>query len=278
MEENDFYKFGMKKLKGESSKFVLIPYELITDTSIHKFRSLVYCYVYLKSGMDNTLLFNTENFKQYAYKKTGVPNPTDTYADRVIEVLNSIKDKWFLFYDGDIKKKQYKSMVFDKDKMYEYCSDNRFAVVYLDELNTILSYKSNDTHDNRFDNSMILLVFMYIRANIPIRHNKYSSNVEAYNAYYKSIGEELGLSERMVSKCVDVLVRLGLLYVKERSSIKYYDKKSKSYKFRTPTIVFCNTYRRIKKGIDVYLDNTGENYYLPEIENKIKYLEKHNIW
>lgn len=272
-----------EKLFGQQSKYILIPYDFVIDQTTDKhrgLRGLVYSYLYSKTGMDNTQVFNTEKFKQYAGKKAGVSSNSDTYTDKILLILNHMKDKWFLSYDDVIQKNKYKELYFDKDKILDYCSEHRFAVVYLDELNTILSYDSNDSNDGynkRFDSSMVLLVFMYLRANIPIRHNKYCDSAEAFDTYYKTIGEDIGLSERIVSKAVGVLVDLGLIYVRERSPIKYYDKKSKDYKFRTPTIIFCNTYKRMKKGNDICLIAEGSDYYLEETENKIKFLEEHHL-
>ncbi|MBQ9657195.1 MAG: hypothetical protein IJV31_00950 [Clostridia bacterium] len=266
-----------EKLTGQQSKYILIPYDIIIEKTVDKRRGLVYSYLYSKTGIDNTLLFNTENLKQYAGKKTGVAHKDDTYTEKILPLLDYMKYQWFLSYDGNIKKRQCKELYFDKDKIHNYCLNNRFAVIYLDELNIILSDRSNNIYDNRFDSSIVLLVFLYLRANIPIRHNEYCDNAEAFNAYYKSIGDDIGLSERTVSKAVSVLVDLGLTYVRERSPVKYYDKKTKEYKFRTPTNIFCNTYKRKKRGADVYLEAKGDGYYSVEVENKIKYLEEHNI-
>lgn len=266
-----------EKITGMSSKFILIPYGLIINKTMNRFRTLTYSYLYLKVGMDNTLFFNTEDFKQYVGKRIGLDNKSDTYADKIISSLDLLQNKWFVSYIGDIKKGKYKQIIFDKDKAIDYCSIHRFAIIYLDELKTILSYKNTNLNDNRFDSSFLLLVFLYLRANIPIRHNNRFTSPEAYNAHYKTISEDVGVSERMVSKAISILKELKLIYVAERCAIKYYDNQSKEYKFRTPTNIFCNTYKRVKNGYDVCLEAEGESYYLTEVENKIKYLEKHKL-
>ena len=265
-----------RKLNGKQSKCILVPYNLIVDATINKKRVLVYSYLYLKSGIDNTLLFNTENFKQYAGKKIGIGHAHDSYADTLLEIMKVLKDKWFVSYDGDIMKGKYKEIEFNKDKVFGYCAENKFAIIYLDELDSILSYQNINSCD-RLDNSIILLVFLYLRANIPIRHKNRFSNPEAYDAYYKVIGNDLGVSERMASKAIDVLKILKLIYVTERCPTKYYDNHSKKYKYKTPTNIFCNTYKRIKNGNEVYLIAEGDDYYLAETEKKIKYLEKNKI-
>lgn len=265
------------KLSGDSSKFILIPYDVVLDTTMNKYRALVYSYLYLKTAMDNTLTFNTENFKKWSGKQIGVNRKLDTYADKIILALSMLNNKWFVSFDSIIKKGHYTDIVFDKDRVYDYCSENRFAVIYLDELNTILSYNSNNPRDTKFDNSILLLVFLYLRANIPIRHNNYCDNAEAYDTYYKTIGQELGLSEKVVSKAASILMNMGLIYIRVRNPIKYFDKKDNEYKFKTPTNIFCNTYKRVKIKTDIYLEAEGYDYYLVEVENKIKYLEKFNI-
>jgi DNA-binding transcriptional ArsR family regulator len=81
---------------------------------------------------------------------------------------------------------------------------------------------------------------------------------DAYDCYYYEIAEELGMTSRTVSKAVDVLSELGLIYSEPLPRIKYENK------WRTDHTVFCNTYKREGN----YLLISGSQYYLTEIENK----------
>ena len=81
---------------------------------------------------------------------------------------------------------------------------------------------------------------------------------DAYDCYYYEIAEKLGLTARTVSKAVDVLNELGLIYSEPLPRIKYENK------WRTDHTIFCNTYKREGN----YLLISGSEYYMTEIENK----------
>jgi DNA-binding transcriptional ArsR family regulator len=168
-------------------------------------------------------------------------------------------------------------------KLTKECETARFAVIYLDELNQIMSYKSLNSKDAYMNVDVILLVFAYLRMKIYRRRNELmpeENNLdnknsleydiesrrkrcpEVYDCFYYEIADDLGLSARVISKAIDVLNELGLIYSEALPRIKHEDK------WRTDHTLFCNTYKREKN----YLLDTGENYYLREIANKKKKL------
>lgn len=151
------------------------------------------------------------------------------------------------------------------------CDEGYFATIYFDELEKILSYKNEDKSDRRMDNETVLMVFAYLRSNIRLRRNELfpgessiekrrAERPEAYNCYYCDIANELNLSERAVSKAVDVLNNLGLIYSETLP------RKKINGKWVTNTTIFCNRYKR-QGG---YLLESGEKYYRREVENKMK--------
>ena len=85
---------------------------------------------------------------------------------------------------------------------------------------------------------------------------------EAYDCYYFEIAETLGLSTRIISKAIDILNHLGLIYFESLPRIKYHDGNNE--KWRTDHTVFCNMYKREGN----YLLASGNEYYLLEIKNK----------
>ena len=60
---------------------------------------------------------------------------------------------------------------FDTSNYYEACS-NGYAVIYLDELEKIMSYQKKNLKDGTLNNTTMLLVFAYLRNKIRRRPNE----------------------------------------------------------------------------------------------------------
>ena len=147
----------------------------------------------------------------------------------------------------------------------------------------ILNYKNQNSKDSSVNNDIILLVFAYLRMRIFRRRNrlfpeeinidnknshKYDIEArklrspDAYDCYYCDIAKELGLSSRTVSKAINVLNELGLIYSESLPRIRY------DGKWRTDHTIFCNAYKR--EGSCLLA--SGSDYYLTEVKNKKKKL------
>lgn len=202
--------------------------------------------------------------------------------DKIEECINHFYNTGYLKLLDNSNLSVYKTSVFNSEKLTEDCQNGlfRFAIIYLDEVNTILNYRSNDTTIN---SDIVLLVFAYLRMKIYRRPNKLSAQeinldnknshsydikkrreraIEAYDCYYYEIAEDLGITERVVSKAINILYGLNLIYFESLPKTKYDDK------WKTNHAIFCNTYKR-ENG---YLLAEGKEYYLPEIDNKKKKL------
>lgn len=156
-----------------------------------------------------------------------------------------------------------------------------FSIIYLDEISKVFSYEDQNKSDKRFNTDILFMIFAYLRWKIPKRKNNILNDVllngsdgkidikasiensrtnmpEAYDCYYKDIADNLGISERLVSKCADILMELGLIYHKNPN---HYNSGSK---WVTTTTIFCNFYKRYGR----YLADCGDDYINREIANK----------
>lgn len=172
-------------------------------------------------------------------------------------------------------------------------SGERFAIVYLDEILAIMSYRNDKTKDRYLNNLSVLLVFAYLRRCIPRRKNelkpeeRYEDRCadrrkripEAYNGKYKDIAAALGLGEHTVSKAVSVLQKHKLIVVGTPYRVRATDGE-----FRTPDFIFANYQKRdgdklLAQGLDYAkteialkaelmhsrFENIGINYHLKDI-------------
>ena len=202
---------------------------------------------------------------------------------KIIQIIQYLIDEGYLTLYSELTNLMYMDAIFNVSKIKQKCEDKnereKFAVVYLDELKQIINYQNNEIKSN----DILLLVFAYLRMKIYRRRNEllpeeinldnknnHQFDIEsrrircpdAYDCYYYEIAEDLGLDVRMVSKAVEILNGLGLIYSEPLPRIKYENK------WRTDHTVFCNTYKREGN----YLLASGEDYYLTEVKNKKKKL------
>lgn len=269
--------FEKVQLDGLRSMFIKIPESIILNKNINDKRISVFSYLYCKTTMDYKILFSIQSICNWLGKKINKHKNRNTITSKIIDTINYFNNEGIVSFSDELSLTTFVEAEFDKDNFANIFNNERFAKIYIDELNMILDYKNINSKDTKLDNSIILLVFAYLRMKIPIRNNLAgaSHRPEAFDNYYKNIGEEIGVSERIVSRAVSALIDLGLIYVRQRDSVPYIDNNGKK-KFVVQTTIFSNTYKRLKdKDGKMYLINTGKEYYISEANAKENELEQY---
>ncbi len=263
------------KLNGIKKNFVTIPESFIWDTDSPNERIALLSYFLVKTGSDNQILFTIKDICEWMNVKLHKNRNMNTSTTRIIKLLDNYSKQNIISGFCDLQFHSIVSAYFDKDKIVDMCKSERFACIYVDEIEKIMKY---DKGKNKvLTNAVLLLVFAYLRMNIFVRsmHEGLNYGAEAYNDSFKQIGIELGLSEKIVSKAANILVDLDLIRVRFRDPIMY--KVGSETKFRTATNIFCNTYKRIKINGYTHLVASGESYYLDEMDQKEEKLKKMKI-
>ena len=278
------------KLEGTARTFIQIPSSIILDTEMNPMRTILFSYLSLKRGLDYKFYFSINEIIRWLNKTP--ERHKGCINDKVLQIIKDFKDRGYLTYwnDAFTRDNSYRKSIWEKfveaelnvDKIESECfqtneqkEGKRFAIIYLDEIQKIMSYTptERDGYSNTF---IIFLVFVYMRM---ILQEKRRKNVccaeyletrrktypEAYNCFYFEIANALGISNRAVGKAIGVLRELDLIYSENLPKIRYIDKDNE-IRFRTDCTIFCNTYKR-EYG---YLLASGESYYLEEIANKKK--------
>lgn len=277
------------ELKDASKIYFAIPSSIILDKEIGDKRVAIFSFFSTYRGIMNQMFFSINAIAKWLGKQ---PNrcPSGINA-KIIDNINHLRDGGYLELlsdDEGTKNSVCMEATFNLSKVSQDCEQDRFATVYVDELNQILNYRNSSSKDNYLQNDTLLLVFAYLRMKIPRRRNRLfpdeinlngENNItydiesrrsrypEVYDDHYKKIGEILNISPRTVSKAVAVLNEFGLIYSEALPRVKISEKNST--KWLTEPMLFCNAYKR--EG--TYLLSSGKEYYQTEIKNKKKKLD-----
>ena len=270
-----------KELRGINGKFIIIPNNIILNKDLDCRRAMVISYFSCKATLDNTISFSLTDIMNWFGKKVDKHLGKNTCSENIVNLVNYFKSQNVIKLDRKFGfGLKGVNGCFDRDIFFEKNKGERFAKIYIDELQKIVGYKNSNPKDNQLDNSILLLVFAYLRLNIPVRNDLAGAEhrPDAYDTHYKTIGEELGVSERRVSKAISVLIKLGLIYERRRKGIYCYyviQNKKKKKMYKEKTYIFCNTSKKIKNKGKTVLIAEGESYYLKEADDKEKMLDEY---
>lgn len=269
------------ELDDVSGNYFVIPASIVLNTYVDEKRAAIFSYFSTRRGISCELAFSINNIVKWIGKKPD--RHVNGINDKTIRIVEYLQDEGYLTLSEELTNSSCIDAIFNLSKISQECDQDRFAVVYIDELKHILNYRNSNSKDSFFNNDTILLVFAYLRMKIFRRKNRLSPeevNVDnknnhkydiearrlrspdAYDCYYCDIAKKLGLSPRAVSKAIHALNELGLIYSESLPRIRY------EGKWRTDRTIFCNVYKR--EGS--YLLDSGSDYYITEVKNKKKKL------
>lgn len=154
---------------------------------------------------------------------------------------------------------------------------DNFGIIYFDELEKILNFKEelkgvkiNDEEIDllRMSSAYILLFLSYIRVNM----NRNPDKPLCCYRLYQKITEDIGLSERYISRIVEILDVMDIIKFQEGKRIRY-KKQDDKYGFLTTPKVFadCRHYVKDENGNQIIDPNYD---YKTEIQNQLKILEE----
>ena len=271
-----------KERRRNEINYVTIPREIIYDKSLDDKRAIVYSYLCCRRALDDTVAFSVNELVKW----TGlVPNCHDGKINhKYLDYLQSLSYRgYFERYPdfSNIKCQKGSSDYYYNAKLNIEkfdAPDGGFGIVYFDELQKILNFKEKlkDIKDkngekanidtSRLSAAQILLLLSYIRVNI----KKSNKQPQCCYRQYKTISEDIGLSERYISRIVEILDAMNIVKCKDGKRSRYI-KKDGSYGYITAPKIFAD----FRKFIRDEYNNIKEdpNYcYEVEIQNQIEML------
>lgn len=272
----------LSKLESDAAIYFTIPSSVILNKYLGERRISTFSFFSVIRGIDKRFYFSINSIVEWTKRKPD--RHKNSINQKFIETVCSLEEDGYIeLYE----KPQNTCCTMGKlniDKINEECSLNRYCVLYLDELNKIFNYRNSNLKGTSINSDTILLVFAYLRMKMFRRRNKLlpeeinfnnkgshdyditirrRNNPEVFSGYFCDIEEELGIPSRSISKIVDILKELELIYYEKLPRTKHNDK------WTTNHTLFCNYYKRMEN----YLLADGENYYMNEINNKKKQLK-----
>ena len=272
------YEYKRIPLEESQSKYIYVPLSVITDTELDIRRVSIFSYLRIHCGLNNVIGFTIPDMIEwFGGKPDRRVNGTN---DKVLSALDTLSNKGYLTYLTEKSRSSYIKCEFNIKHYYEECS-NGYAVIYLDELKKIMSYKKENIKNNTINSATILLTFTYLRNKIRRRPNELFPEErtpdgikkrkeklpDAYGSSFLEIANALNISSKTLSKIIDILEQELELIITDRA----FRVKNEDNEFRTLPTIFANAYKREDK----YLLDTDDNYSRTEIELKAESLKQH---
>lgn len=272
------YEYPKTLLDDSQSKYIYVPLSVIADTELDIRRVGVFSYLRIHCGLNDVIGFTIPDMVEWCGGKPD--RKINGTNDKFLNVADLLSDRGYLTYLTERSRSSYMKCKFDTGYCYDECS-NGYAVIYLDELEKIMSYKKENAKDSVLNNTAILLTFAFFRNKIMRRPNELKPEErtaegikkrreripDAYGSNVNDIADEIGISSKTLSKIIDILEYELELIVTDRP----YRIKNEDDEFRTPPTIFANAYKREDK----YLLAAGEEYSRKEIELKAEIMKKY---
>lgn len=251
--------------------YVKIPREIIYNKDIGDKRVIIFSYLCSRRALDDTVAFSISELCHWSHLK---PNYHDGKINQkylgVLELLSHYG--YFTDYPNfqilSKEKKNSTDYYNIKVNIQKFDIPDNFGIIYFDELEKILNFKEELKNKNidlsRMSSSYILLLLSYFRANM----NRNPDKPLCCYRLYQTISEDIGLSERYISRIVEILDVMNIIKYQEGKR-KRYKKPNGEFGFITAPKIFADYRRFVKDRFDNLV--IDENYdYQNEI---IKQLE-----
>lgn len=245
-------------------------------------RVIVYSYLCSRRALDDSVGFSVPEIVKW----TGlIPNyHKGKINEKYLDVLELLSRYGYFESCPDFNKlktignsnEYYKAQL----NIEKFDIPKEFGIIYFDELQQIINFKeelkkAKDKNGNkieidtsRLSSAYILLLLAYIRVNICRMDDK----PRCCFRLYKTISEDIGLSERYITRIVEILDVMNIIKFSEYKRQRYKNDNGE-YNFITTPKVFAD-YRIYKKdnNNNVYIDQKYD--YCFEIQKQIEILQK----
>ncbi len=260
--------------------YVKIPREIIYDKGLGDKRVIIFSYLCSRRALDDTVAFSISELCHWSYLK---PNYHDGKINhKYLKVLELLSHYGYFEYCPDFEKlakeKKNSTDYYNiKINIEKFDMPDNFGIIYFDELEKILNFKE-ELKDIRIDekeidltrmsSAYILLLLSYLRVNM----NRNPDKPLCCFRLYQKISEDIGLSERYISRIVEILDVMNIVKYQEGKRTRY-KKQEDKYGFLTAPKVFADYKHYVKDECgDSILDLNYDYRY--EISKQLEILNK----
>lgn len=194
--------------------YVKIPREIIYDKDLLSKRVIIFSYLCARRSLDDTVSFSITELCHWSKLK---PNYRDGKINqKYYDVLLLLSHYGYFESCPDFEKclkEKTNSVKYQQVQLNieKFDVPDSFGIIYFDELDKILNFKEElkgkDIDLARMSSAYILLLLSYIRVNL----NRIEDKPLCCYRYFKTISEDIGLSERYIGRIVDILEKLEIV-------------------------------------------------------------------
>ena len=262
--------------------YVKIPRELIYNKGLGDKRVIIFSYLCSRRSLDDTVAFSISELCYWSHLK---PNYHDGKINhKYLEVLESLSHYGYFDCYPDFEKlakekknsTDYYNIKINTEK---FDIPDNFGIIYFEELDKILNFKEElkgikiDDEEidlTRMSSSYILLLLSYLRVNM----NRNPDKPLCCYRLYKKIKDDTGLSERYISRIVEILDVMNIIKHQEGKRIRY-KKQEDKYGFLTTPKVFADYKHYIKdENGNQIIDSDYD--FRSEIQKQLEILKENN--
>lgn len=253
--------------------YVKIPREIIYDKDIGDKRIVIFSYLCSRRALDDTAAFSISELCHWSHLK---PNYHDGKINhKYLEILELLSHYGYFIdcpnFEKLAKEKKNSTDYYNiKINIEKFDIPDNFGIIYFDELKRILNFreelKDSDIDLTRMSSAYILLLLSYLRVNM----NRNPDKPLCCYRLYSKIADDIGLSERYITRIVEILSVMNIVKYEEGKRIRY-KKDDGKYGFLTTPKIFAD-YKHYKKDTNgnMHLDNSYD--YKSEIRKQIELL------
>lgn len=254
------------------SHYISVPKEVILAKSLPEHRISVYTYLRFNQTWDNRVHYSPIYMIEWCgYRPTWSRHNKNNIYEKFKICMQWYFEKNYLnnFCTEKFSQNNFQSSSLNMENINV---DKNFGILYDFEIKKIMEYKSSYKPLN---SSILLLLFSYIRAYTWVRFTSPTGHSarnmkdkpEIFYSQFKTIGEFLGVSERMISNATSVLTELG--FIKTHRMPSYLNAEDE---WRTDDVIYVCPYKIVKtKDNFTVLDDYD---WRKELENGIKFLQE----
>ena len=260
--------------------YVKIPREIIYNKELGNKRVIIFSYLCSRRALDDTVAFSISELCHWSHLK---PNYHDGKINHkylgVLELLSHYEYfKSYPDFEKLAKEKKNSTDYYNIQLNTEKCDiPDNFGIIYFDELVKILNFKEelkgvkvNDEEIDllRMSSAYILLLLSYLRVNM----NRNPDKPLCCYRLYKKITDDIGLSERYITRIVEMLDVMDIIKYQEGKRIRY-KKEEDKYGFLTTPKIFADYRHFIKNENGNQIIDIDYNFRI-EIQKQLEILEE----
>lgn len=274
----------MSKLDDQAGdnlpNYVKIPREIIYNKELGDKRVIIFSYLCSRRSLDDTVAFSISELCHWSYLK---PNYHDGKINhKYLEMLELLSHfGYFESYPNFEKLAKEKKNSTDyyniKINIEKFDIPDSFGIIYFGELERILNFKEElkdvkingeEIDTTRMSSAYILLLLSYLRVNM----NRNPDKPLCCYRLYQKITEDIGLSERYISRIVEMLDVMNIIKFQEGKRIRY-KKQDDKYGFLTTPKAFADYRHFVKDENGNQIIDYAYDYKI-EIQKQLDILEE----